>query len=119
MVFGMRLYSLLFGKLVGKDDFGNSYYEGRRACRGYGRTNRWVLYKGQAEASKVPPEWYNWLHRQIEKAPDPKAKRYKWQKPHVPNLTGTKYAYYPPGHALGKGRREKATGDYEPWNPEN
>jgi NADH:ubiquinone oxidoreductase subunit len=37
---------------------------------------------------------------------------------HVPNLTGTDRAYRPPGHTLQGGRRDRATGDYEPWTPE-
>jgi NADH:ubiquinone oxidoreductase subunit len=40
-----------------------------------------------------------------------------WQKPHVPNLTGTPEAYRPPGHVAMGGRRAPATGDYEPWRP--
>ena len=36
----------------------------------------------------------------------------------VPNLTGTKAAYRPPGHILKGGQRDKATGDYEAWTPE-
>ena len=43
--------------------------------------------------------------------------RFDWQKDHLPNLTGTRYAYRPPGHVLSGGQRDKATGDYEPWTP--
>ena len=43
-----------------------------------------------------------------------------WEKPHLPNLTGTAAAdaYRPPGHILGAGKRDRATGDYEPWQPD-
>jgi NADH:ubiquinone oxidoreductase subunit len=34
-------------------------------------------------------------------------------------LTGTELAYRPPGHALAGNHRDKATGDYEAWTPEN
>jgi NADH:ubiquinone oxidoreductase subunit len=41
-----------------------------------------------------------------------------WQKPHRPNLTGTPWAYRPPGSTLGANRRRPATGDYQAWTPE-
>jgi NADH:ubiquinone oxidoreductase subunit len=44
--------------------------------------------------------------------------RHSWEKPHVPNLTGTPLAYHPPGSVLRGGHRQRATGDYEPWVPE-
>jgi NADH:ubiquinone oxidoreductase subunit len=78
---------------------------------------RWVLYKGEAEASKVPPEWHAWLHYTTDKVPDPKRRRRPWEKPHQPNLSGTAQAYRPPGHVLQGGRRARGTGDYEPWTP--
>ena len=40
-----------------------------------------------------------------------------WEKPHVPNLTGTPRAYRPPGSIAGTNRRPDATGDYVPWTP--
>jgi NADH:ubiquinone oxidoreductase subunit len=40
-----------------------------------------------------------------------------WEKPHLPNLTGTAAAYRPPGSILSPGRRPEVTGDYEPWTP--
>ena len=45
-------------------------------------------------------------------------KKYPWQKDHLPNLTGTVYAYHPQGSLLRGGQRAPATGDYEPWQPE-
>ena len=33
-------------------------------------------------------------------------------------MTGTPYAYHPPGSILRGGHRARATGDYEPWTPE-
>jgi NADH:ubiquinone oxidoreductase subunit len=115
MNFGTWLFTRCFGEPVGTDGFGNRYYRDRRT-RGQKRERRWVIYKGEAEASRVPPEWHAWLHRIVVEPP--KAVTAKpWQKPHLPNLTGTGRAYRPPGHTLKGGHRAKGTGDYEPWVP--
>ncbi|MCB1592031.1 MAG: NADH:ubiquinone oxidoreductase subunit NDUFA12 [Alphaproteobacteria bacterium] len=105
------------GKRVGIDQSGNKYYEAAPR-KGYKRPRRWVIYKGEPEASKVPPEWHGWLHHQTNTVPgEAESYRRPWQKPHQPNLTGTSGAYRPPGHILEGGVRDKATGDYEPWMP--
>jgi NADH:ubiquinone oxidoreductase subunit len=54
MNFGTWLFTLLRGRLIGRDGFGNRYYEERRARRGL-RRRRWVAYAGVPEASMVPP----------------------------------------------------------------
>lgn len=106
-------------KLVGVDHLGNRYYSGNPR-KGYKHDRRWVIYKGAPEASSIPPEWHGWMHHQTDMVPDDKRDSYRrdWQKPHQPNLTGTNLAYRPPGHILEGGKRDKATGDYEPWKPE-
>ncbi len=105
---------------VGTDSAGNQYYRGKPR-RGYNRDRRWVIYKDTPEASAVPPEWHGWLHYQtnIVPADDIQSYRRSWQKPHLPNMTGTCAAYRPPGHVLKGGQRDKATGDYEAWTPNN
>ena len=62
------------------------------------------------EENTVP----SWLWRCVadEKAPLP------WQKEHLPNLTGTPEAYRPAGSLERGGKRARATGDYEAWQPE-
>lgn len=103
---------------VGEDQLGNVYYRAK-ARPGYKRERRWVMYKGQPEPSNIPPEWHGWMHHQTDAVPANDAGfRRDWQKPHQPNLTGTTAAYRPPGHILEGGKRDKATGDYEPWKPE-
>lgn len=117
MTIGTLLYTWLKGEPVGRDGFGNRYFQERRAPSGR-RRKRWVLYAGEAEASKVPAEWHVWLHYTVDQAPPAAGHpRLPWQKEHQPNLTGTARAYRPPGHVLEGGRRAKATGDYEPWTP--
>ena len=116
MNIGTWLFTLMKGAAVGTDSFGNRYYQERKARRGL-RRRRWVIYKGSVEASRVPPEWHAWLHYNLAEPPlDPRPPR-PWQKPHIPNLTGTPQAYRPPGHDYEGGQRARATGDYEPWRP--
>ena len=116
MSFGTWLFTRLHGEQVGTDAFGNRYFVDRRN-KGQKRERRWVLYQGAPEASKVPPEWHAWLHSNLAAPPVQGTQPKVWQKPHLPNLTGTDLAYRPPGHTLMGGQRSKATGDYEPWTP--
>jgi NADH:ubiquinone oxidoreductase subunit len=118
MTIGTRLFTWLKGEPVGTDHLGNRYFRERRPPESR-REKRWVLYNGEAEASKVPPEWHAWLHHTVVETPGPSAGRphRPWQKEHQANPTGTIEAYRPPGHVLEGGRRAPATGDYEPWRP--
>ncbi len=129
MSLGTRLFTWLRGEQVGTDRFGNRYFrekrkapamaiEGGKRTVSIAREKRWVLYAGEAEASKVPPVWHAWLHHTIQQVPTGEAALgHPWQKEHVPNLTGTPEAYRPPGSLLAGGQRPRATGDYEPWRP--
>jgi NADH:ubiquinone oxidoreductase subunit len=101
---------------VGEDALGNVYYEGGKDPNGI--TRRWVIYSGSNDASRVAPEWFSWLHHQIDTTPDqalpaPKA----WEIPAEPNLTGSQLAYRPSGALEKGGHRAAATGDYEAWTP--
>jgi NADH:ubiquinone oxidoreductase subunit len=117
MTFLSKIFIKLSAQIVGTDEFGNRYYQSRR-IRADGRQRRFVVYKGNVEASKVPSDWHGWLHY-TESTPPPAAgyPKQSWQKQHLPNLTGTVRAYRPQGHALKGGKRAPATGDYEPWTP--
>jgi len=108
------------GKFVGEDQFGNRYYAAKTIRDGdAGRQRRWVTYKGYAEPSKVPAEWHGWLHHTFKEPPtvEPLLVR-SWEQPHIPNLTGTPYAWRPRGSILRSGKRPASTGDYKPWTPE-
>ena len=114
---GTRVYGLRGMARMGEDALGNVYYEGRKDTAGNPR--RWVIYQGANDASRVPPEWVAWLHRQVEDVPDrslPPPRQ--WQKPAAANLTGTPLAYRPAGALEKGGQRAAATGDYEAWTPE-
>ncbi len=115
---GTRITTWLSGNYIGRDEFGNRYYEARSLKLRQGNARkRWVLYEGMAEPSKVPPQWHGWLHY-THAAPLATGKRYGWQKDHLPNLTGTVRRYLPKGHLLGRAKRAPATADYQPWKPE-
>ena len=109
------LFTKLHGRRVGADSAGNVYYEERRPRPGL-RIRRWVAYAGAEDASVVPPEWHAWLHYMTD-APLPDGPRRPWQKPHLPNPTGTPLSYRPPGPDYQGGPRARATGDYEAWTP--
>ena len=109
---GTALYSWRKGSKVGADPLGNGYFEGKDG-------RRWVIYAGSNDVSRVPPDWYAWLTRQIEEVPDkalPPPPRFL--KSPEPNLTGTPAAYRPPGALERGGRRAAASGDYQPWLPD-
>jgi NADH:ubiquinone oxidoreductase subunit len=117
---GIRFTVARRGVFVGEDDYGNRYYEARDASDSYdARKRRWVIYRGYAEASKVPAEWHGWLHYTFDEPPTTAPlTRKAWEKDHVPNLTGTLLAWRPKGSIARGGAREAATGDYEAWRPE-
>lgn len=112
-----RLYTWFRGREVGRDDFGNRYYEIRRKRGDGAPSRRWVMFAGGVEeASLVPAEWHAWLHYTTD-APLT-GPRHPWQKPHQPNLTGTPAAYRPAGHDYEGGQRQRSSADYEAWSPE-
>lgn len=110
-----RLLLKFKAQFIGEDIYGNKYYQDRQV-RDNGKYRRLIIYKGQPEASKVPPKWHAWLHYVVDTPPQTKGAVYHWEKPHRPNLTGTKFAYKPNGWA--KSGVPKVTPDYEPWKPE-
>ena len=116
-----RLHTLFNGTLVGTDAEGNRYYKERRAKPMIGsmlRERRWVIYKNEKEASRVPPEWQGWMNHTLTTPPSgSELKKYDWQKDHQRNLTGTPEAYVPQGDMRSKEERASTTGDYEAWSP--
>ena len=105
--FGTFLYTIFFGKFVGQDEFGNKYYKNKKG-------NRWVIYSGEINASKITSDWFSWMHHTTDIVPlDKKDKKYFWQKPHKDNKTGTKKAYRP--NKITKNPKEFRK--YETWKP--
>lgn len=113
---GTRFHTWRKGTKVGEDEFGNVYYQGGKDSEG--RTRRWVIYKGYAEASAIPPGWHGWIHHRTDVSPvDEDYQAFEWQQIHQPNLTGTAGAYRPKGSILNQGSRPEVTGDYDAWTP--
>lgn len=109
---GTRLFTWRKGQEVGRDPAGNTYYQSADGSR------RWVIYNGEAEASRVSPEWHGWLHHTWQEPPtrSPLARK-PWEQPHQENLTGTALAYRPRTSILAPKPVAPAR-DYEAWAPE-
>jgi len=113
-----RFHTWRHGTEVGRDELGNIYYTG--GVDSEGRQRRWVIFNGYSEASAIPPGWHGWMHHRTDELPSKEAYTPReWQKPHIPNLTGTPGAYRPKGSILGQGERPPVTGDYDAWTPGN
>jgi NADH:ubiquinone oxidoreductase subunit len=118
---GTRVHTWRHGERVGEDQFGNVYYRWRdgKIDPALGFNRRWVIFNGVAEGSKVPPGWYGWLHHMTDELPsETDYKPREWERPYVPNQTGTPNAWRPQGSTLSVGERPQATGDYQAWSPE-
>ncbi len=101
---GTKLKTIFSGKYVGQDSFGNKYYENKKG-------NRWVIYANEIDPTKIPVEWYSWIHftpNRLEK--NHELNKYEWQKPHLPNLTGTDSAYHP-----NKNKENVTDKKYKTW----
>ena len=106
-----QLFTWRKGLKVGTDAQGNTFYKNKDDSK------RWVIFNGEAEASRVDPEWHGWLHRTWDEPPTEKPLVNKsWQKPHQENLTGTAMAYAPAGSI--RRAQPAARADYEAWTPE-
>ena len=106
-----RLHTWKNGVKVGEDEQGNIYYTTRDEKR------RWVIFNGEAEASRVNADWHGWLHHTYKETPLSNPLIHKnWEKPHQENLTGTISAYIPDGSL--KSTETKKRTDYEAWQPE-
>jgi len=120
--FGTQWWTWLYGEFVGEDEFGNRYYRTKRGKIDptLGLERRWVIYHGIAEPSTVPPSWHGWLHHIVDvPPPQEQVTAHRWERPPLPNLTGTAAARRPSGSTLAQGRRPQATGDYRAWSPGN
>jgi NADH:ubiquinone oxidoreductase subunit len=106
-----QFWSWRNGVKVGDDIDGNRFYQNHDGSR------RWVIYNGEAEASRVSPEWHGWLHQTYQDPPNKEPlPRKSWEKEHLENMTGTEMAYAPLGSLRARQRVPRS--DYEAWTPE-
>ena len=106
-----QLWTWRKGVKVGADDQGNTFFRTKDDKR------RWVIFNGEAEASRVSPDWHGWLHHTFKEPPTDRPLVHKaWEKPHQENLTGTPLAYAPAGSIRRTKPKERS--DYEAWRPE-
>ena len=106
-----QLYTSRKGVKVGEDDQGNVFYRTQDGKK------RWVIFNGEAEASRVSPDWHGWLHNTFDEPPTERPlTRKPWEKPHSENLTGTPLAYAPTGSIRRPDPAPRS--DYEAWQPE-
>ena len=109
-----KIYCKFFAKFVGKDDYGNTYYKKKNnGIKNNSRERRFVIYKGMVEASKVPQEWNAWLHHVSNDLPKKTSKK-SWMKDHLPNMTGTPYAY----EYKDQKKLDKVKNIYSIWKPD-
>ena len=105
-----QLYTWRRGVKVGEDNQGNQFYETRNKKR------RWVIFNGDAEASRVSADWHGWLHKTFDTPPSQDPMPHKdWELPHQENLTGSDLAYAPAGSMRQKSPTDQR--DYEAWQP--
>jgi NADH:ubiquinone oxidoreductase subunit len=114
---GTRFFTWRKGTLAGSDEFGNLYYRAPSAIPDSIPERRWVVYKNYAEASTIPPGWHGWMHHRQADPPQPYSPR-SWEAPHQPNLTGTPFAYRPPGSIVRAGKPAVPEPDYQAWKPD-
>ncbi len=103
---GTFIYTLFTGKFAGNDQFGNKYYSNSKG-------KRWVIYKNNIEASKIPPEWHLWIHYLSKNKPVDKTSSFSWQKKYEGNLTGTERAHKPEGSLAADIKKNMKK--YETW----
>eukprot|EP00038_Savillea_parva_P007390 m.169850 g.169850 ORF g.169850 m.169850 type:complete len:128 (-) comp13153_c0_seq1:123-506(-) len=90
----LRVSKVPAGTLIGKDEFGNKYYEDHSQVFG---AHRWVDFAApEWDASQVPPKWHAWMHKMTDNVPtDP---QHDWQPStaeYTPNQSGTQNEYVP------------------------
>ena len=103
--FGTLIKTIFTGKFVGRDEFGNKYYKNKG-------NERWVIYSGKVEPTKITKDWFLWMHHTIDKIPDKNdsKKNYAWEKKHTENFTGTDKRHKPI-----KIKKNEIKKRYEPW----
>lgn len=102
---GTYLYTRLYGTCIGRDNFHNTYYSRKKGPN----EERWVIYNGIYDPSKVPANWHAWLHFITEIPLDESPA--DWQ----PNATGTNFSHK--GITSIENIPQSALNYYDRWEP--
>ncbi len=111
---GTILYTIVFGKKVGKDELGNRYFISKK-----NPLKKWVLYKSDKNPTIIPVNWQLWLiDNDIENLPTNESsnKKYTWEKSREQNYTGTMKSYHPAKEIIKQKAKNKQK-NYKNWNP--
>ena len=116
--------------LVGKDVYGNRYYEDFHADESNDSmlAARWVEFSDKYDrfpsGRKIPPEWHGWLHRSYDDAPTPENTAFHnppYKKRHLSNPSGEPHAIVPHGHWKSPNKRQfleyTQSRLYNAWEP--
>ena len=112
---GTILYTIFFGKEVGRDNIGNRYYISKNKP-----FKKWVLYKNEKNPTIIPVNWQLWLTDNSNKSiiiEESTNIKYVWEKGRVKNFTGTTQAYHP-AKDLNKNRIINRQKKYKNWVPD-
>ncbi|EFC47053.1 predicted protein [Naegleria gruberi] len=106
-------------QLVGKDKFGNTYWQTTLPTEL--NRGRWVELARKDriyDASDIPAEWHMWIHRLREEPPteaETNRKGFGVRPTHTPNYTGEpEKRHYPPGHFFNPEHKDVSTLAYAP-----
>ena len=117
---GTRLHTWRYGKQCRPGRIRQRLLRGRHGFEG--RTRRWVIYNGVSGSLDDPARLarLDAPPRRYRRRPKEDYKPREWQKPHQPNLTGTRGRL--PAEGLGADATRSGrsvTGDYDAWTPGN
>ena len=114
-----KIRTFFFYNYIGKDQFGNKYYE-QKPRKEVGALKRIVKYNGLPEASKVPPGWHGWLHHNNNNIPNNQTNQeYHWQRQHLPNLSGTVHLKLPTKYIDNSKNDTNNETQYNAWAPKS
>ncbi len=104
---GTILYTFFFGRKIGKDNIGNTYYISKSK-------RKWVIYKNKKDPTIIPVKWQIWLTSENENV-NLDSFKHSWEKDRTENLTGTNRAYHPTKELNHSNTAVKKK--YQKWDP--
>ena len=112
---GTIIYTMFYGKEVGKDSLGNTYFVSKKNS-----SKKWILYEKKIDPTNIPTNWQVWLTSDNLQIQDKEYKdlnkKYSWEKKRKKNYTGTDKAYHPAKElsVLPSSTKKKKYSNWEP-----